>query len=119
MVFKPKGYAQMTHSDQISETIGYSVIAHKEGAQLGDVVHVFFDPDSKNISGMTFRSKTFGKESWFGVEEIELFGKDVILLKGEASVTPGSEKRRDKGQKPQRDAGHAGGNSGRQAVRHT
>jgi sporulation protein YlmC with PRC-barrel domain len=78
----------MTQTDQVSETIGYSVIAHKEGAHLGGVVHVFFDPDSKSISGMTLRSKTFGKESWFGVEEIETFGKDVILLKSEASLIP-------------------------------
>jgi uncharacterized protein YrrD len=84
MVFKPKGYAQMTHSDQISETIGYSVIAHKEGAQLGDVVHVFFDPDSKNISGMTFRSKTFGyfnKNLRLPVDSAEIkIGPDQIMV---------------------------------------
>jgi uncharacterized protein YrrD len=78
----------MTQSDQISETLGYAVIAHKEGAQLGDVVHVFFDTKSKSISGMTLKKKTFGKESWFGVEEIELFGKDVVLIKSESSLTP-------------------------------
>ena len=74
-------------TSQASDTVGYSVISHKEGSQLGSVVHVFFDPTSKQISGMTLKSKTFGKESWFGVEEIELFRKDVILLKSEASVT--------------------------------
>jgi sporulation protein YlmC with PRC-barrel domain len=86
--FKPKVWLDMAHSDQLSETIGYSVIAHREGAQLGDVAHVFLDPENKNISGMTLKSKVFGKESWFGVEEIETIGTDVILLKGEASLTP-------------------------------
>ncbi len=78
----------MTHSDHTSDTIGHSVIALKEGAYLGSVAHVFFDTDLKKISGMTLKSKTFGKESWFGVGEVTLFGKDVVLLKGEASATP-------------------------------
>jgi sporulation protein YlmC with PRC-barrel domain len=78
----------MTPSGHVSGTIGYAVVAHKEGALLGEVVHVFFDPDSRTISGMTVRSKAFGNESWFGVEEIEILGRDVILLTGEASLTP-------------------------------
>lgn len=81
----------MNHSEQISETTGYTVVAHQEGALLGAVVHVFFDPDSRSISGMTLKSRIFGKESWFAVDEIELFGKDVILLKSEASLTPLAE----------------------------
>ncbi len=75
-------------TSQASDTLGCSVIAHKEGSRLGGVVHVFFDPTSQQISGMTLKSKTFGKESWFSVEEIEVLGKDIILLKGEASITP-------------------------------
>ena len=35
--------SDLTKSDQVSETIGYLVIAHREGAQLGDVNHVFFE----------------------------------------------------------------------------
>lgn len=75
-------------SEQVSEAVGYAVIAHKEGAQLGDVSHVFFDIETKCISGMTSRKKTFAPESWFGVDQIEVMGKDVILLKSEASLTP-------------------------------
>ena len=75
-------------SEQVSETLGYAVIAREEGARLGDVTHVFFDVETKRISGMTSRVRTFAPESWFGVDQIEVMGKDVILLKNEASLTP-------------------------------
>lgn len=80
--------ASKQESEQVSETLGYAVIAREEGAQLGDVTHVFFDVETKCISGMTSRKKIFAPESWFGVDQIEVMGKDVILLKNEASLTP-------------------------------
>lgn len=78
----------MTQMDHVSDALGYSVIAHKEGAQLGGVNHVFIDPETKRISGMTLKGKRPARESWFGAAEIELIGKDVILLKGEGSLIP-------------------------------
>jgi sporulation protein YlmC with PRC-barrel domain len=77
----------MTRSEQASEAVGYLVVAREEGARLGEVAHVFFDVASKRISGMTSRNGTFTPEVWFGVDQIEVMGKDVILVKSAASLT--------------------------------
>lgn len=78
----------MNNSDHASRTVGRSVIARKEGAQIGDVAQIFFDPDSRSISGMTSKTRVFAPERWFGVDDIELIGKDVVLLGSETSLTP-------------------------------
>lgn len=74
--------------EQVSEAVGCLVVGREDGARLGEVAQIFFDVGTKRISGMTSRKKTFAPEWWFGVEQIEVMGKDVILIESEASLTP-------------------------------
>jgi sporulation protein YlmC with PRC-barrel domain len=76
----------MTQTEHATEILGYTVIAHKEGAQMGRVSHVFVDPKTKAMSGLTFKSRFMADEQWIGVQDIELLGKDVILVRTEASA---------------------------------
>jgi sporulation protein YlmC with PRC-barrel domain len=70
-------------TEHASEIRGYEIVTEKEGARLGNVSHVFLDPEAKKVSGVTFRPNMLGHESWVDATDITLIGRDVILIKTE------------------------------------
>lgn len=75
-----------------SDLQGVLVVAREEGAQLGTVSGVHVDPDKKAISAVVFRARGFGGKSYFvPTSEIQLVGRDVVLISTEKAAKPAGD----------------------------
>lgn len=72
-----------------SDLRGVLVVAREEGAQLGTVSDVYIDTENKLIAAISFRSRGLtGRVHFVLTGEIQLVGRDVILVVSERSAKP-------------------------------
>jgi len=83
-------------TEHASTLKGFGGISREEGADLGTLSAVYFDPENKTVSSFSFRSRRHGSGDYFvPVSEVQLVGRDVILVstmeartKVEAKIKP-------------------------------
>lgn len=61
-------------------------MAREEGAQLGTVTGINIDVETKAISAIRFRPKTGRGQSFVSMKDVQLVGRDVVLVSSENSV---------------------------------
>ena len=74
--------------EHASELRGVLLVAREEGAQLGTVTGINVNPDSKQIAAIRFRPKTGRKEAFVLMADVQLIGRDVVLVSSEIAVKP-------------------------------
>ena len=75
--------------ESAAELRGLSVITREDGALLGSVSGVTVDPVRRAIATLILRARSAPrKELFVPMEEIELIGRDAILIKSQSSAHP-------------------------------
>lgn len=83
-------------TEHASNLKGFWVVSREEGANLGTLTSIHFDPTEKAVSAFCFRGRRHGTGDYFvPVSEVQLVGRDIILIssmevrtKIEAKVKP-------------------------------
>lgn len=78
----------MAVKKEISELRGVIVVSRAEGAILGSVSQIFVNPRSRKISALSFKKRIGGKETIVEQKNVELIGRDVVLISKEEAAQP-------------------------------
>lgn len=76
---------------RLSDVRGFEVVARAEGARLGSVSHVYFNPGSRQISALAFKDGLGSAERFVNKKAIDLIGREVVLISTEKAATPMKE----------------------------
>ena len=82
----------MDRKEHVTNIMGFLVVAHEEGLQLGNVHRIFIDPEVGRIASLTFRPGTLAKLDFVNAENIERIGQDVVLITGKKAVRDFTDK---------------------------
>jgi sporulation protein YlmC with PRC-barrel domain len=74
--------------ESAAELRGLPVITREDGVLLGSVSGITVDPVRRAIATLTLRTRAPKKELFVPMEEVELIGRDAILIKAQASARP-------------------------------
>ena len=82
------------NTEALSELRGMPVFTADAGVRLGEVDHVFIDPDSRSIRALAFHNRGSDKETYVLREDVTMLGQDLLMIRSAdvaKSVEDGSE----------------------------
>lgn len=82
------------NTEALSELRGMPVFTADTGNRLGEVDHVFIDPDSRSIRALAFHNRRADKETYVLREDVTMLGEDLLMIRSAdvaKSVEDGAE----------------------------
>lgn len=87
----------MNPREHVTNIMGFLVVAHEEGQQLGNIYRIYIDPEVGRIASLSFRAGPMSKPEFVNAEFIERIGEDVVLITGKKAISKITEKTKPAG----------------------
>lgn len=77
-----------TTKESLSALRGVPAITADEGVALGNVEHIYLDPETRKLSAIGIKQRHGGESAFVDAADITLIGRDVFLVAAEDRVKP-------------------------------